>query len=153
MSILVTNNNLIENEKYIYIHDDMLREMSFDRMEKKMYLLFASCGNSLGEKKFCTQNGLRLKDNYQIIFGNVAGFCMSSCDFWGPDDRAAELSFKERDAFKIIPELIKRGKQFDDDELETTANQYMELEILFISGDILTIACQSMEFDKYEINF
>ena len=75
---------------------------------------------------------------------------MSSCDFWGPDDRVAEISFKKRDEFKIFLELVNRGKQFQDDELESEADKYMEIEILFISGDILVIVCQSMEFGKYE---
>ena len=40
------------------MHDDMVRNMQFDRMERKLNLTLESCGGSIGEKEYSFQHGL-----------------------------------------------------------------------------------------------
>ena len=150
MSILVTCRNYREKDAYLNLHDDMVRDIRFDRMEKRLCINLESF-NLAYERDFCNRNHLVPREEYEIRFDGVVGFYMTSCDFFASDDRVFGIAFKEKEEFRIMPELIQKGETFNDEELKMTADKYMEIEILFISGDSLIIACQTMLFGKYEM--
>ena len=150
MSITITCKNFREKDAYINIHDDMVRDIQFDRMEKSLCIILETF-NLTYEMDFCNRNHLVPREEYKILFDDVAGFYMTSCDFCASDDRVFDILFKEKNEFKIMPDLLQKEEMFNEDELKMTAERYMEIEILFVSGDSLTIACQTMLFGKYEM--
>ena len=65
MVINSLNGNVI-NSNQVYIHDDILEELSFNRLEKKIHLSLLTEDRS---------------ERFSIDFLNVIGFEMTSCDF------------------------------------------------------------------------
>lgn len=131
MIIDASNGNII-NSKEVYIHDDILKEFTFNRAEKKLHLSIVK------EEKF---NSVR----FSIDFLNVIGFEMTSCDFWGRSPHILDFEYVEKDNTTIIPKLFKM-KNNNDYPFCTLdiQEEYIETIITFISGDQLIIACKSI---------
>lgn len=134
-----TNGKII-NSKSVYIHDDILQDIHFDREKKKLILSILKEGT---EKK-----------EYTIEYIQVIGFTMTSCDYWGASPYIFDFEYVEKEERSLIPELFKVKNSSDTpyctlDESGT----YMETVITFTSGDKLKVACKSILMDMPEKTF
>lgn len=127
-------NETIINTKEVYIHDDILLDLRFDRAEHKLSLLLSSSDER------CT---------YTIDFFDVIGFEMSSCDFWGWSPHIYCFSSLKPEEYTIIPKLTK-NEHFDSAIGLSQVERYIESLIKFISGDNLIVACKRIEYNKYD---
>ena len=117
--------------KDVYIHDDVLEELYFERRERRLQLFNSKCG----EKDL----------KYSIDFQHVIGFEMTACDFWGCSPRILDFEYVEHDDRFIIPKLFKIKEEHDcPDSFLDDQEKYIETVITFISGDRLTIACENI---------
>lgn len=130
--IINASNGKIINSKEVYIHDDILEELCFNRAEKKLHLLI------LKDCKFDDER-------FSIDFLNVIGFEMTSCDFWGISPHILDFEYVEKNDNTIIPKLFKI-KDTNDYEYSTLKDReiYFETVITFTSGDKLRIACEKI---------
>lgn len=91
------------------------------------------------------QEGKRIK----VIFNNVFAHKMISCDFWGPSPHIFSWSLvDEKDCFlrqQIEKEIRTNEYVLSRFDSET---HYMEIEIVFTSGDVLRILCQSISIEE-----
>ncbi len=131
MKINELNGRIIDT-KEVYIHDDILHELIFCRLRKRMKLII---------EKYEMQN-----KKYEIKFTNVIGFEMTSCDFWGRCAHILDFEYVEQDDRVIIPKLFKRKKlEFESScDFLTEQGNYIETLITFSSGDQLRIACEEI---------
>ena len=132
MQIDVSNAEII-NTKDVYIHDDILEDLYFNRNEKKLRLVIL------------TKDGKSNNKRFSIDFLQVIAFEMTSCDFWGSSPRILDFEYVEQDEATIIPKLFK--KIYDNDYIYCplkNEKKYFETIITFISGDTLKIACKSI---------
>ncbi len=140
--VINASNAKILNLGEIYIHDDILTELKFNRMEKKLTLL---------NLKYGTLTGPLEGDEYTVEFLNVIGFKMTACDFWGPSRRIFSFDLVPEYDLKIIPKMFEirddtdKGGEFSCCTLGNRDN-YIEVMITFISGDRLRIACETIVF-------
>ena len=124
-----------KNTKYpdLYIHDDILYQVQFDRLKKELKLII---------EKYETDQC------FEIKFINTIGFEMTSCEFWGKSPHINGLAYLSTEEWTIIPKLFER-KNLDPDSctfLKEPEN-YTEVIIEFISGDYLIIACEEIIAD------
>ena len=130
MIINILNCEII-NSKEVYIHDDILEEIFFNRTEKKLHLSILKAEES--KKIFC------------IDFLNVIGFEMTSCDFWGSSPYIFDFECVENRDNVIIPKLFKRKNNTYCPFCSLLGQEkYFETIITFTSGDQLRIACESI---------
>lgn len=132
MIITKANENTI-NTKEVYIHDDILIGMSFDRIKKELILKF---------EKYTSR-----EKTYHIKFFSVIGFRMTSADFWGESERVLGLELANEDEKIVIPEIIKKYKETPNAIEDILYENYIETYFTFASGDVLRIACESIEID------
>ena len=118
--------------KEIYIHDDSLLFLNFDRDNKVMNLQF---------QKYATKS-----EFYTIKFLNVIGFSMTACDFWGASECVLDFEYVNVDERIIIPQLKKRWAEVPNPVRDTSYDNYVETLLTFSSGDQLRIACETIEF-------
>lgn len=117
--------------KDVYIHDDVLEELYFDRKNRRLQLFNSKFGE--------------IDSKYSIDFQYVIGFEMTACDFWGRSSRILDFEYVEHEDRIIIPKLFKIKE--DNDYTNSFLNdqgKYIETVITFISGDRLTIACENI---------
>lgn len=130
-----TNNFDDKNTKYpdLYIHDDILYQFKFDRLNKELKLTF---------EKYATDKC------FEIKFVNTIGFVMTSCDFWGKSPHINGLAYLSKKEWIIIPKLFER-KNLDPESCNflKEPKNYTEVMIEFISGDYLIIACEEIVAD------
>lgn len=119
------------NSKEAYIHDDILEELCFKRVEKELVLTILK------------QDRVENK-RYKIKFLHVIGFEATSCDFWGASPYILDFEYMEENEKTIIPKMFE--KESADYPFCTLNNRekYIEIIITFISGDKLKIACESI---------
>jgi len=127
------SNAEIINSKAVYIHDDVLENLTFNRERKELCL-------------YITRNSSERK--YSILYSGVIGFNMTSCDFWGSSPRILDFEKTGREESTIISKLfsIKKDNGFTDSLLESEES-YIETVITFVSGDKLTVACKCIDID------
>ena len=130
--IINKTNEAIINTKSIYIHDDILDDLKFNRKEHKLYLSLSTPTP---------------KEMYTINFIDVLGFEMTSCDFWGWSPHIYDFASLTSEEYTIIPKLMK-NEHFDSAIGCSEIEKYMEAKIIFISGDELVVACKSIEYNK-----
>lgn len=130
--MIIDKTNATISSKDIYIHDDVVEELTFVRSEYKLTLLLS------------THSANR---QYTIEFSDVIGFEMSSCDFWGSSSRIYDFVVLECKEYSVIPRL-KQNQHFDSVIEPTEVNDYIEVKIIFISGDELAVACKRIEYNK-----
>ena len=130
MLINKANASIIDTRE-VYIHDDILLDMSFNRIDKELTLKF---------EKYASD-----EKTYFINFSGVIGFSMTSADFWGASE--CVLDFENvLDAQKVlIPEILKKHRETDGLFKDISYDNYIETIFTFGSGDILRIACETIE--------
>ena len=76
----------------ISIHDDELSELRFIREEKELRLSMLAW-----ETAEVVPSEFKMKSPcYEIVFHQVRGFEMTSCDFWGQSQRALGLTLMRK---------------------------------------------------------
>ena len=134
MRIDKSNANII-NSKSIYIHDDELILLQFDRDTSILTLFLKQSWPN--------------KFEYTIEFIKVIGFEMTSCDFWGKSECVLDFEFIEPDKQSIIPKLSNKWSSIEKNKNNDFLfeNQF-ETIITFTSGDTLKISCEYIQFNK-----
>ena len=117
--------------KEIYIHDDSLLFLNFDRNNKVMTLQF---------QKYATNS-----EFYTMKFLNVIGFSMTACDFWGASECVLDFEYVPNNDRIIIPQLKKRWEDVPNLVHDISYDDYVESLLIFSSGDQLRIACETIE--------
>lgn len=128
MIINISNGELI-NSKKIYIHDDVFEELCFHRMKKKLHL------SIYNESK---------KKRRSIVFLNVIGFEMTSCDFWGSSPHILDFEYVEPKDHTLIPKLFDKNDSNFSRYLPNDLEKYIETTITLTSGDQLIVACENI---------
>ena len=137
MKINVKNKEIVNSVK-CNIHDYTFKELHMIYDSKRVIMNVATEGKSA---------------TVPIIFENVIGIEMTSCDFLAASPyifRWRTLGEKEE---IILPklfrkrEMLKQSNNFDASRL-TNKDDYIEVEIFFNSGDFLNIACEYILFNK-----
>lgn len=134
MNINISNADLINSEK-VYVHDDVLGLLQFDRINKELRL---SVTKNWPNKK-----------TYSIVFLNVLGFEMTSCDFWGMSECILDFQYIEHSRSTLLPKLIKKVEDSQNymGENNNIEPKYFETIITFGSGDELIIASETVVID------
>ena len=128
MTIDKTNADII-NTKDVYLHDDVLLSLDFDRSTKILHL---EIKKNISQKK------------YVVEFINVIGFSMTACDFWGRSERICDFEFVQSKERKIIPALKKEWYATPGQEKSFMYDNYIESVLVFISGDKLRIVSEKI---------
>lgn len=133
MKIDNSNAHIISSKK-AYIHDDVLETLMFERNKKEISLNMIDYS---GCKK------------YTIVYKNVIGFFMTSCDFWGESSRILDFELVDSNDSIITSKLFKYkiDNGFVDSSPENY-NNYIETVITFVSGDKLEVACKCIVLEK-----
>lgn len=136
MKIDISNADII-NSKMVYIHDDTLSTLVFNRNHKEIILNLEDCN--------CNE--------YKIKFNNVIGFFMTSCDFWGESPRIFDFQLVDKDNNIIIPKMFELNNRYnyEGSSLDNDGD-YIEIVITFVSGDELQVACKYILFEKNELD-
>lgn len=129
MIIDKTNASIIDKE--VYIHDDILLDMSFNRIDKQLTLKF---------EKYASD-----KKTYFIKFFGVIGFSMSSADFWGASECVLDFENVPNAEKNLIPEILKKHIETDGLFKNISYDNFIETLFTFGSGDLLRIACETIE--------
>ena len=118
--------------KETYLHDDMFHNLTFDRETCK---LVVQC--------FSDEKGF-----YEIIFHDVIGFEMSSCDYWGPSPHISCFYAVDDNKCILIPKLQREQKKyFTPNDTPIDNKHYIEVELELISGDCLRVACKTVQIE------
>ena len=100
MKIDNKNGNII-NTPSISMHDSVIFNFHYNRMDKKISLELEDEWN-----------------NYEIYitrFNNVIGFEMTSCDYWGSSPHIYDFEYVEENERTLIPKLFARERSFEDE--------------------------------------
>lgn len=120
----------IINTKEVYIHDDILLSLEFERIQKRLTLTL---------KKYAAENC------YTITFADVIGFHMSSCDFWGASECVLDFEYVNPDERVIVAELQEKWLSVPNAPKNVSYDQHIETLLTFSSGDQLRVACETIE--------
>lgn len=132
MRIDDTNGKII-NTRDVYIHDDILLNLEFDRKHRKLRLIVEEYAS---DREFL------------INFMNVIGFDMTACDFWGASERILDFEYIEHNNRVLIPRLFDRKNNTPNSMDDLSEKSYVETLITFCSGDQLRIASEYILFEK-----
>ena len=124
--IINKDNSHVLNTKEVYIHDDELIEMKWNREQQTVCLMMTKHEN------------LHHSKDYYINFENVLGFSSTSCDYWGASE-AVNTIYLEENEQTLTSFLMKKG------ECQIDFDNYFETVIQFISGDDLRIVCKKID--------
>ena len=119
------------DKKEVYIHDDILLDMKFNRINKELTLIFEKYASE--EKAYC------------IRFFGVVGFTMTSADFWGESECVFDFEIVSDTEKIIIPEILKKHREYSEQFCDVKYENYIEVILTFSSGDTLRIACEAIE--------
>lgn len=134
--IIDTSNNKVINTPAVYYHDDTLTGFTFDRARKKLRLRIS---------KWETEK------RTEIIFQNVIGFAMSSCDFWGiNDERILGFCLLEPEREVLIPKIYKKMEKEECCPLKSR-EAYFETAMSFVTGDNLFVACERIILERCKL--
>lgn len=133
--IINASNGRVINSRDVYLHDDILENMTFRRDEKILHLSLA--------KTWPVEYG------YSFDFFGVIGFEMTSCDFWGADSRILDFEYVPKGT--LIPRLyLQRKEEYSHCALKERED-YIETVLTFVSGDTLRIACEEIIIEEKSI--
>ena len=132
--IITKENAAVINTPEVYMHDDVVVSFECDRICKKIQMRVAMCGNQ--------------DETYIVCFENIAGFFMTSCDFWGASERICGMDYIDPSENLILPSLQEKWNAEGYPPNAFCQNDYIEIRVTFISGDVLQIACQRIDFGK-----
>lgn len=126
-------NGEVINTRDVYIHDDILLELKFDRIKRNLTLNFQNYANDF---------------TYVIEFLNVIGFEMTSCDFWGASECALGFEYVPKDERVLVPKLQEEWTNLPNSLDIPSYEDSIETLLTFGSGDRLRIACETINFLK-----
>ena len=133
------SNATIINSESIYIHDDELILLQFDRNTNILTLFLKQSWPNEFE--------------YTIEFIKVIGFEITSCDFWGKSECVLDFEFIEPDKQSIIPKLSEKWLSVEkDNRNDSLIENKFETIITFSSGDTLIISCEYIQFNKAHLS-
>ena len=136
MRIDITNADIMNaRDTRVYIHDDFDFRLQFDRDEKRL---------TVSARDSWLHSGM----DYTIVFHNVIGFEMSSCDYWGSSPHANAFYYAKDD-----PRLLRRLCEVEKNDyvdIPDPDKGFFETGIEFISGDCLRVVCEYIDFNKNE---
>lgn len=124
------NKSNIVNIKNVYIHDDVLNSLKFDRTNKELILKF---------QKYA------IDQEYILRFENVIGFEMTACDFWGSSECVFGFAHLETGEQTLIPKLKERWQKQNQLMEDIKFENFLEIILTFTSGDSLVVACEEFE--------
>ncbi len=131
--MIISNSNAkIINSKEVYLHDDTLFSLCFERNNKELTL-------KLG--KYPTY-----AKAYTVTFKDVLGYYMTSCDYWGISESILHFEYVPDEEMVLLPEL--KNKWADIPHRQTPDKMdidYIEVLFTFKSGDQLRIVCKTIE--------
>jgi len=122
------------NSPSVYVHDEIYDSLCFDRKEKTLKLLLISW------------NGSKPKEtNYSITFENIAGYEVSTCDFWGKSMFIYDMEYVPINERVLFPRLVKRWKDiYNETDVFANGVSYIEILVTFHSGDELRVVCEDL---------
>ena len=132
MRIDYSNKEVIDS-KDIYVHDAVFTGFNYDYE------------NNIIEFEVIEYY---YKKHFKFKFGNVFGFEMLSCDFWGHSPHINVWYTSDTNDLSTKMKDIQREKKWELRLKDT--NKWVESIISFISGDTLTIVCEYIEFEENE---
>ena len=121
--------------KNIYIHDDIVRGISFCLDERILIINATKQDSSM---------------NYVIVCNGVCGIKATSCNFWGPCNCFSNMRYCSENEKELLNELIaiqkERNPSCQDDDL-TDPDKLIEIVFDFISGDDIHVVCEKVIFE------
>ena len=129
--IINEKNAFIINTKEVYLHDDILTSLYFDKDGKFLELKFCNYGT--------------VDNNYSIKFRNVIGFAMTACDFWGAGECVLDFEYVLSSEQLLIPRLQEKWDSCPKANKSNLYNDYIETLFTFSSGDQLRVASKTIE--------
>jgi len=120
------------------IHDAVFEGFSYSEKEKKLVLEM---------KNYCWGNEVRIE------FCNVLVLNCEMCKYWGMiDSRMFGIELCEEE--KLISNIQKENK--DNDNYNSPylkeENKYIEVKMVQVTGDIINIVCEYIDFQEKELN-
>ena len=130
MIINNSNGNII-NSKSVCLHDDIVKNLSFERKNNILELLVKKDGFT--------------DKTYTICFTGVLGFQMTACDFWGKSPHILDFEYVDDSNRKMLPYLhsIKNDPINPNCKL-LHDKEYIETVLAFGSGDKLEVVCETI---------
>ena len=120
------------NAKDIYLHDDLFIAFRFNRDSCEVNIL-------------CSD----YKHNYEIVFCEVIGLEMTSCDFWGPGPNIDCFYVVNENECVLIPKLQEEYEKYSTpEELPFDRKRYVETVLSLCSGDHIRIASKTVRIGK-----
>lgn len=131
MKIDIYNANII-NTKHVNIHDFIFEKLEFIYSEKNIYITLSTFDSE--------------KQSTIIVFCNVVGINMVSCDFWGRSLHVLDWEFVDGNKKWLTNNLYetKECHKYVNSTLDKPEN-YIETIMTLSSGDVLTIVCQYID--------
>ena len=133
--IINASNGQVINSRDVYLHDDILENMTFRRDEKILHLSLAKTWP--------------VEYEYSIDFSQVIGFEMTACDFWGADLRILDFEYVSKGTL-ISKLFLQRKEDYSHCTLKEPMD-YIETVLTFVSGDTLRIACEEVIIEEKSI--
>ena len=122
------------NTKDVYLHDDWFISLEFNRDEKILILHMIKYNN---------------KQPYLMKFNDVAGFEMTSSDFWGASDTVLDYEYVTSEKAALISRLQNTWLDTPyTDKNFCFEDHFFETLFTFTSGDSLRVVAKTVEFTK-----
>ena len=120
----------------VNLHDDILKNLSFDRKNHILELLIR-------------------KENYEnqtyiIKYIGVLGFQMTACDFWGKSPHILDFEYVEHNA-RLLLQHLQSATEYDIKDINCKLNNCkscIETVLTFGSGDRLTVVCECIDIGQ-----
>jgi len=133
----------IINTKELYIHDDVFELLTFDRDNKKLILDLHKYYRIVENQYY------RVNEKYKIIFNDVMGFTITSCDPWGSGECVFDFINVASKDYILIPDLEKRWLKTNN-EIPNIRDNCIESFIEFSSGDQLRIVSKEIVIEDWD---
>lgn len=135
--MIINHRNMDEVNSKIYVHDQILDSISFEREAKKLTLYVKTF--ELKPKK------------HKIVFNSVALFSMTACDFWGENECILDMECLTECGL-LMPKLKEKWKSDPFNSFNRSRwDCLFETRITFKSGDELTVVAEAIEFEQLEL--
>lgn len=125
------SNASIVNTKNVYIHDDILNDMKFNRQK--------------GELCLTVNRADDFNRLYIIKYIDTAAFEMTNCNFWGISPHILDFEYIPTEKQKLLPKLLEKQLEYNHPQSKKIRDgSYIETVITFTSGDTLIIVCREI---------
>jgi len=126
------NKNTIRER--IYAHDGIFTGFNYEYENNLIY--FEIQRNFYGK-------------NFKLLFNNVFGFEMQSCDFWSNSPHVFDLELGDSYGNKMTKMLLERHESEKKSCSRLTKyDEAVEIIITLTSGDKLTLVCEYIEYEE-----